>query len=328
MVAKMDIRLENKSVMVTGGAGFIGSHLVDRLIQEKPLNLVVVDNFFLGKKSNLKEAKANYPGLKIICQDASDYEAMKKLTKDEEIQVVFNLAVVPLPACFDRPRWAYEENMAIVLTLLELIRNHDFETLIHFSSSEVYGTSLYAPMDENHPLNGTTPYAVSKIAADQLILSYRRLFGIDAAILRPFNNYGPRQNERSYAGVIPLTIKRILSGEAPVIFGDGKQTRDYLFVTETADAAVRLYECQQTRGGVFNIGSGKETSINTVVQLIAKYLDCDKPILYQEPRLGDVRRHISSIFLAVDLLGFKPQINFEEGIKRTVEWYQQSNNNF
>jgi UDP-glucose 4-epimerase len=323
MVEKMDIKLENKSVMVTGGAGFIGSHLVDRLIQEKPRNLVVVDNFFLGKESNLLEAKANFPGLKIYHQDASDYETMKKLTKDEEIQVVFNLAVVPLPVSFDRPRLAYEENMAIVLCLLELIRNHGFETLIHFSSSEVYGTSLYAPMDENHPLNGTTPYAISKIAADQLILSYRNIFGIDTAILRPFNNYGPRQNEGSYAGVIPLTIKRILAGATPVIYGDGKQTRDYIFVTDTADAAVRLYECRQTRGRVLNIGSGKEASINTVVQLIAKYLNCDKPIDYQAPRPADVKRHISSIYLAEDLIGFKPSIYLEDGLKMTVEWYKR-----
>jgi UDP-glucose 4-epimerase len=316
--------LKNKSVLVTGGAGFIGSHLVDRLIQEKPSNLVVVDNFFLGKESNLQEARANYPKLKILHQDASNYGAMKQIMKDEGIQVVFNLAVTPLPASLTRPRWAYEENMAIVLCLLELIRSHDFDTLIHFSSSEAYGTSLYAPMDENHPLNGLTPYAVSKAAGDRLILSYCRLFGIDAAILRPFNNYGPRQNEKSYAGVIPLTIKRILSGEPPIIYGDGKQTRDYLYVTETADAAVKVHNCPKTRGRVLNIGSGKETSINTVVQLIAQHLNCNKPIVYQEPRPGDVRRHIASIFLAEELIDFCPKINMEEGIKLTIEWYKST----
>lgn len=322
----MDNTLKNKSVMVTGGAGFIGSHLIDRIILEKPRNLVVVDNFFLGKESNLQEAKTNFPGLKIIHQDAKEYEPMKKIMKDEGIQIVYNLAVVPLPACFDRPRWTYEENMAIVLSLLELIRNHDFDTLIHFSSSEVYGNSVYAPMDESHPLNGTTPYAISKIAADQLILCYHRLYDIDASILRPFNNYGPRQNEKSYAGVIPLTAKRILSGESPIIYGDGKQTRDYLYVTETADAAIKVYGFQQTRGKVLNIGSGEEVSIKTVVQLICEYLDYDKPIIYEEPRPADVRRHISSIYLAKDLIDFKPKISFEDGIKKTTEWYQNTVN--
>lgn len=318
----MENSLENKSVMVTGGAGFIGSHLVDRIIREKPCNIVVVDNFFLGKESNLLDAKRNYPKLKILNQDAKEYEPMKRIMKEEGIQVVFNLAVVPLPACFDRPRWSYEENMAIVLSLLELIRNHDFDTLIHFSSSEVYGTSLYAPMDETHPTNGTTPYAVSKVAADQLIQGYCSLFNIDASILRPFNNYGPRQNEGSYAGVIPLTIKRILAGESGIIFGDGEQTRDYIFVTETAEAAIKLYKCQQTRGKVLNIGSGIEISVNELVHLIAKFLNSNKPINYKEPRPGDVRRHIASIYLAEDLMGFKPQIHFEEGLKKTVEWYK------
>jgi len=308
--------------MVTGGAGFIGSHLVDRLIGEKPSNLVVVDNFFLGKESNLQEARANYPKLRIMRQDASDQKAMKQIMKDEAIQVVFNLAVTPLPASLTRPRWAYEENMAIVLSLLELIRDHDFDTLIQFSSSEAYGTSLYAPMDENHPLNGLTPYAVSKAAADELILSYCHLFGIDAAILRPFNNYGPRQNEGSYAGVIPLTVNRILSGEPPIVYGDGKQTRDYLYVTETADAAVRVYNCAKTRGRALNIGSGGETSINTVVQLIVQYLSCKEPIVYQEPRPGDVRRHIANIFLAEELIDFSPKVDMEEGMRLTVEWYK------
>jgi len=320
----MATKLAGKSVMVTGGAGFIGSHLVDRLVGEKPSNLVVVDNFFLGKDSNLDDARRDYPALRVLRQDAKDYQAMKRIMKEERIQVVFNLAVTPLPVSLTDPRWAYEENMAIVLCLLELIREHAFDTLVHFSSSEAYGTSLYAPMNESHPLNGLTPYAVSKAAGDNLILSYCRIFGTDAAILRPFNNYGPRQNEKSYAGVIPVTIKRILSGEAPVIYGDGKQSRDYLYVTETADAAVRVYECPGTRGRVLNVGSGRETSINTVVQLIAKYLKSDKPIVYQEARPADVRRHIASIFLAEDLIGFSPTVKLEEGLKLTVDWYRQS----
>ena len=318
----MATKLSGKSVMVTGGAGFIGSHLVDRLVGEKPSNLVVVDNFFLGKDSNLTDARAAYPGLKVLRQDAKDYQAMKQIMADERIQIVFNLAVIPLLVSLTDPRWGYEENMDIVLCLLELIREHAFDTLVHFSSSEAYGTSVYAPMDESHPLRGTTPYAVSKAAADGLILSYCRIFGIDAAILRPFNNYGPRQNEKSYGGVIPVTIKRIFSGEAPVIYGDGDQSRDYLYVTETADAAVRVYECPATRGRVLNVGSGRETSINTVVRLIAKHLNCEQPIVYQEPRPADVRRHIANIFLAEDLIGFRPRVSMEEGLRLTVKWYQ------
>ena len=307
--------VKNKSVLVTGGAGFIGSHLVDRLIKEEPENLVVVDNLFLGKEANLEEARENYPNLKIYNQDASDYETMSEIMKNEGTEVVFNLAVIPLPASLTKPRWAFEQNVNITLTICELARNDYFDTLIHFSSSEAYGTSEYAPMDEKHPLNGTTPYAASKAASDQLVYSYCKTFGIEAAIIRPFNNYGPRQNEGSYAGVVPLTIKRILNDEAPVIYGDGKQTRDYLYVTDTANAAIDVYNSNSTRNNVLNIASGKEILIETLIKLIGKYLNSDKPIIYEQERPGDVRRHIANISLAEDLIGFKPTVSSEEGLK-------------
>jgi len=316
--------VKNKSVLVTGGAGFIGSHLVDRLIKEEPESLVVVDDFFLGKMSNLKEARAKYPNLKIYNQDASDYETMSEIMKNEGVDVVFNLAVIPLPASLTKPRWAFEQNVNITLSISELARNNYFDTLIHFSSSEAYGTSEYAPMDEKHPLNGTTLYAASKAASDQLVFSYCRTFGIDASIIRPFNNYGPRQNEGSYAGVIPLTIKRILNDEAPVIYGDGKQTRDYLYVTDTANATIEIYNSKNTRNKVLNIASGKEISIETLIKLIAKYLNCYKQIVYERERPGDVRRHIANIYLAEDLIGFKPTVSPKEGLKLTVEWYKKN----
>lgn len=313
--------MKNRSVLVTGGAGFIGSHLVDRLIREEPENLVVVDNFFLGKKSNLKDAQKSYPGLKIYRRDASDYRLMSKTVRDENIDVAFNLAVVPLPASLTMPKWAFQQNVDITLTMCELARKDCLHTLIHFSSSEAYGTCEYAPMDEKHPLNSTTPYAASKAASDQLVFSYQETFGIDASILRPFNNYGPRQNDKSYAAVIPSTIKRILRGESPVIYGDGKQTRDYLCVTDTAKAAIDIYKSQNTRNRVINIASGEETSIETMVRLIAQYMHFRKPIRHEPERPGDVRRHIASIFLAQDLIGFKRTVDLKEGLRRTIEWY-------
>jgi len=313
--------LKNKSVLVTGGAGFIGSHLVDRLIREDPERILVVDNFFLGKESNLQEARRGYPSLKIYHQDASDYEKMKDILETDGVQVIFNLAVIPLPASLTQPRWSFEQNVNVALTICELARDDKFETLVHFSSSEAYGTSEYAPMDEKHPLNGTTPYAASKAACDQLIFSYCRTFGMDASIIRPFNNYGPRQNEGSYAGVIPLTVKRLLRGEPPVIYGDGKQTRDYLYVTDTADAAVQIYNHNNTRNKVLNIASGKEISIKTLIKAIAEHMEFEMSIVYEEERPGDVRRHIANIYLAEDLIGFKPTIEIKEGLKRTIEWY-------
>jgi len=313
--------LKRKSILVTGGAGFIGSHLVDRLAREQPDNLVVVDNFFLGKELNLKDARALYPALKIYTQDASDQDAMRKLFDTESTDVVFNLAVVPLPVSLEKPRWAFEQNVGITLAMCELAREDRFETLIHFSSSEAYGSSEYAPMDEKHPSVCTTSYAASKAASDQLVFSYCNSFGVDASIVRPFNNYGPRQNDGSYAGIVPLTIKRILRGESPVIYGDGKQTRDYLFVTDTADAAVKMYDCKDTRRRALNIASGKETSIEFIVRTIAEYLGSAKDVVYEAERSGDVRRHIANTYLAEDLLGFRPTIDLRRGLGITIEWY-------
>ncbi len=317
------MNLKNRSVLVTGGAGFIGSHLVDILAREGPENLVVVDNLYLGKDENLTEARTLYPNLKVHHQDSSDYDAMKALMENEGTDVVFDLAVIPLPACLENPAWTFRHNTDLALCMAELARHDVFETLIHFSSSEAYGSSIYAPMDEKHPLNGTTPYAASKAASDLMIFSYCRTFGIEASIIRPFNNYGPRQNEQSYAGVIPLTIKRILSGEAPVIYGDGQQTRDYLYVTDTARAAIDVYNAPQTRGTVLNIASGKEVSIEYIIRFIARYMECEKNIVYQPERPGDVRRHIANVFLAEDMIGFNPEVGFDEGLARTIDWYKQ-----
>ena len=315
--------LKNRSVLVTGGAGFIGSHLVDRLIQEHPENLAVVDNLFLGKLSNLNDAKDAFPNLKTYEIDASDHEKMSSIIDNEGTDVVFNLAVVPLPVSLEKPGWTFNQNVEITLTMCELAREDRFETLVHFSSSEAYGTCEYAPMDEKHPLNPTSPYAASKAASDQLVFSYCRTFGIDATIMRPFNNYGSRQNAGSYAGVIPATIKRILNGQPPVVFGDGEQTRDYLFVGDTADAAVRIYRSSNTRSRVLNVASGKEVTIRTVVGIIAEYMDFHQDIIYEAERPGDVRRHIANIYLAEDLIGFKPTMDLRAGLKRTIDWYKK-----
>jgi len=309
---------------VTGGAGFIGSHLVDKLIDQKPENLVVVDNFYLGedKIRNLSVAKNSFPSLKVYTQDATKMRSMKQILESESIEVVFNLAAICLPASLVKPKWVHDTNITITSTFCELLRKSCFDTIIHFSSSEAYGDAKQVPMDESHPLEPYTPYGASKIASDHLVLSYYKTFGIDASIIRPFNSYGPRQNEGTYAGVIPLTIKRILRGDSPVIYGDGLQTRDYTYVTDTAEAAVKVYCTETTRGKVLNIASGKETSIKNLVSKIAELMNCKKPIIYEKPRPGDVRRFIGSNCLAKELINYEPKVSFDEGLKRTIDWYR------
>lgn len=316
------MNLNNKSILITGGAGFIGSHLVDRLIKENPANLVIVDNFYLGKEANLQDAKNNFPSLKVVNMDASNQQDMEHLVKKEDVEIIFNLAVIPLPMSLVDPCWVYRHNVDITLCACELARKGYYKTLIHCSSSEVYGSCEYAPMDEKHPLAPTTSYSASKAATDHLVLSYYKSFGIDTAIVRPFNNYGPRQNSRIYAGVIPLTISRILSGKTPIIYGSGEQTRDYTYVTDTAEAIVKMYSCLETRGRVVNIASGQEIKIKELIRLVAEYMGYNKPLSYEKTRAGDLKRLVGDITLAKRLLNFIPAVSFDKGLKSTVEWFK------
>jgi UDP-glucose 4-epimerase len=323
--------LKGRNILVTGGAGFIGSHLVDRLIREEPANLVVVDNFFLGHEDNLAPARAAFPALKVCRLDASDLAAMHQLVQAEATEVVFDLAVIPLPTSLQYPVWTIQTNVGIATTFCELARWGSIETLIHCSSSEAYGTAQYVPMDESHPQMAITPYAASKSAADQVVLSYWRTFGIDAAIGRPFNNYGPRQNPGTYAGIIPIVIQKVrqaktcdLGGGKPIeIHGDGEQTRDFIFVRDTADALVRVYGEDATRGKVINIATGHEISVNDLVARLLGVMGLrpDYPRIYTAARPGDVKRHCGDIRLAHQLIGFDPPVITDDYLRETVDWY-------
>jgi len=318
--------LKNKSVLITGGAGFIGSHLVDRIINDNPEKIIIVDNFFLGKQRNIETAMRSFPGTKLYYQDAGHYEKMKNIMKFENVDVVFNLAVVPLLTSHELPKITCEDNINITLAVLELAKNDYFKTLVHCSSSEVYGTAETIPMSENHPLHPTTPYAASKAACDLIAQTYVNTFGLDLSIARPFNNYGPRQNEGSYAGVIPITIQRILAGKRPIIHGKGIQTRDYIYVGDTVEAMLQIYNHKNTRGKVLNIATGKEITILAMIKAIAKEMDYKRDFEFQHIRKADVMRHKADISLAKKLIDFQPKTSFEEGIKNTVAWYKATPN--
>jgi len=316
--------LNNKNVLVTGGAGFIGSHLVDRIIQENPKQIHVVDNFFLGEEENLDEATAARPDLEISRLDASDLASMRDLVEEKQIEVVFNLAVIPLPTSLKYPVWTVSVNIGIALTFCELARANAIETLIHSSSSEAYGSAVSIPMNEDHPIKPKTPYAASKLAGDELVLSYVRTFGIDAAIVRPFNNYGPRQNPGRYAGIIPIVVRKLKNDEPIEIFGDGEQTRDYIFVKETAEGFIKVYEHDESRGKVLNLATGKEITINDLVAKMLQILGkSDHPVKHVEERIGDVRRHCGGVDLARKLIGFEPSVMPDQGLLETALWYQE-----
>ena len=316
--------LKGKNVLVTGGAGFIGSHLTDALLKAGVNKLVVVDNFFVGKMENLQNALANYENIKIYKENAADLGAMEAIIKQEQIEIVYNMATMALIYSFFNPHGAYMINVQIADVLMNLMRNGAFKTLIHMSSSEAYGTAMYAPMDENHPMYPTTPYAAGKAAADLLIKSFYNVYKLDITIIRPFNNYGPRQNEGNLAGIIPITAKRILTGQKPVIEGDGEQTRDYIYVEDTVRGLLLAYENgEKTRGEIINLGSGKELKIKSIIENISKYYNYQGEIEYKPERTADVKRLCASSEKAKKLLGFEPEIDFEEGIVKTLNWYEK-----
>ena len=312
-------------ILVTGGAGFIGSHLVDALLAKGAERVAVVDNFFLGKEINLAKAQEAFgDALGVYREDAGDQEAMAAIFETETPDIVFNLATKALLYSFFNPAGAFRVNVDIALALAELLRANAYGRLVHVSSSEVYGTAQLVPMDEDHPLLAETSYAAGKAAADLLLASYVNMFDVDVVILRPFNNYGPRQNEGDLAAVVPVMITRLLNGKPPVIQGDGEQTRDFIYVGDTVEAILKLATTHGLKGEVLNLASGRETTIETVVRTICAVMNYGGDVLYEDPRPADVRRHCADVERATRLIGPVAKTPLEAGLAETVEWYRNN----
>ncbi len=314
--------IKGKNVLVTGGAGFIGSHLCDGLLEKGAARVVCLDNFFLGKMENIEDAQKD--GRFVLYRDdARNFGVMQAIMEKEKIEVVFNMATIALNYSFFNPFDAYMVNVEIANTLLELLKVGAYKTLIHTSSSEAYGTAQYSPMDENHPTDPTTPYAAGKAAADLMVHSFYKVLGLDVSIVRPFNNYGPRQNAvGSLAAIIPATARRIKEGGKPVVEGDGEQTRDFIFVKDTVRALVLAYEKEESRGKIINLGSGKDISINRLLKGICDYYGYTGEWEHRPARTSDVRNLCADSKRAREILGFTPEIDFERGIKITLDWYR------
>jgi len=312
-----------KRVVVTGGAGFIGSHLVDALIAGGAGRVAVVDTFFLGKEENLTAARrAGGDAVHVYREDAGEFSAMAAVCAAEKPDLVFNLATKALLYSFFNPAGACRVNLDIALTLGELLRAGACGRLVHLSSSEVYGTARSVPMDEGHPLLPETSYAAGKAAADLLLTSYVNMFGLDVVMVRPFNNYGPRQNDGALAAVVPLTVKRILEGRSPVIQGDGLQTRDFIYVGDTVRAILALAMREDRSGQVINLGSGRETTILEIVETLCDIMGHRGAIVHEEARGADVRRHCAGIDRARAVIGEVSTTPLGEGLRQTVDWYR------
>ena len=316
------MHIKGSRVLLTGGAGFIGSHVADALAAVGVRELVIADDLSLGREANFAGARRALPALVFHRLDLSDDAASAAALEGQDFDFCFHLAVIPLPASLVEPKRVVDRNVRMTTTVCELARAGRIRRLVHFSSSEVYGTARAVPMTEEHPLEAETPYAASKVGADSAVLSYHRTFGIDAVVLRPFNNFGPRQNDKSYAGIIPIVITRAMANRPITIFGDGAQTRDFVFVEDTARAALVLAERDGVAGKVFNVGSGRETSVNDLVRLILGVMQrTDLPVEHGPERPGDVRRHCAGIERAARELDFAPRVGLRDGMERTVAWY-------
>lgn len=311
--------LSGKTVLVTGGAGFIGSHLVDRLLAEGVAHVAVIDNMFLGSEENLSDAQATSK-LSFYKDDAEFVTSLDYIFNRHPIDIVFNCATKALNYSFLNPANAFGTNVTVALNLLELQRRGAFKSLCQLSTSEVYGSAVYEPMDETHPRNPTTTYAAGKAAADLAVESYVRMFGLDGFIVRPFNNYGPRQNHRGLlAGVIPLTAWRILTGGAPEIHGDGKQSRDFIHVRDTVDAVVKLFRVLPA-GESVNISTDNQIAIGELVTRIAAMLGYREEIVRKPARQADVLCHNASNQKVRALIDYS-LTDFETGLRETLNWY-------
>jgi UDP-glucose 4-epimerase len=312
--------IKGKVVFVTGGGGFIGSHLIDRLLEEEVKQVITIENFFNGNKENLENAFEK--GLILYTDDAEIDGTLEYIFNRHSIDVVFNCATKALNYSFKNPSNAYLTNVKILVNLLELQRKQRFKTLCHFSSSEAYGSSLFEPMEETHPLLPTTTYAAGKASADLLLQSYVKMFNIDAFIVRPFNNYGPRQNySGDLAGVIPRTIQKILNGDAPEIHGLGDQKRDFIYVQDTVESVLKVYN-KLTPGESVNICSENQVTIKELINKIASLLNFQGEVIYQPERIADVKSHLGSNEKLKSLVGNLKMTDFDQGLQETIKWYK------
>ena len=312
--------IKNAGILITGGAGFIGSNLTDRLIEEGAREIVIIDNLFCGRETNLESALSK--GSILYKDDAEISSSLQYIMERHSIDIVFNCATKALNYSFVNPSNAFETNVKIAINLLELQRQKVFSTLCHFSSSEVYGTAVYEPMDEKHPRNPTTAYAAGKAAADLAVEVYVRMFGLDAFIVRPFNNYGPRQNYRGFlSAVIPLTAYRIYKGGQPEIYGSGTQIRDFIFVEDTVDAIVKIFPILNS-GDSVNISSDGQLPIEEVIYKVMQCMDYKGPIARKPARPSDVLCHNASNDKIKAMINYH-LTSFDEGIQKTVDWYKR-----
>jgi len=309
-------------IIITGGCGFLGSHLSEKYVKEGH-TVIAIDNFINGNLNNVRELLSNRR-FKLITGDVRDFDFLEKNGRD--VNAIIHLAAqIHVDRSIVEPTLTYEINVLGTLNVLELARRCDIDKIIHASTSEVYGSAQYTPMNEEHPLNAPHPYGASKIAADRMCFAYNKTYGLDVRIVRCFNVYGPKQKDTGYGGVVSIFTKRVLSDFPPVIYGSGKQTRDYMYVNDAIVAFDSVLNANKNISGeAINFGTGKEIAILDLAKLIIEL--CGKkgkltPVHVAE-RPGEINRLCADIAKARKLLGFTPKYTLQDGLREFIEWFK------
>jgi dTDP-glucose 4,6-dehydratase len=311
----------DKKVLVTGGAGFIGSHLCERLAQKGCGVRALVrynskNNWGWLEDSRCKEK------IEVFAGDIRNQDNLKSAMRG--IDTVFHLAaLIGIPYSYSSPEAYIDTNITGTLNLLQAARDAGVKKFVHTSTSEVYGSAQYVPINESHPINPQSPYAATKAGADFLALSFQRSFGLPVAIVRPFNTFGPRQSARA---IIPTIIIQILNGKNKIRLGSTAPTRDFTFVKDTAEGFIKAAECAGSVGEIINIGSNFEVSVGELAKLIAKLIGAEIKIQSDEerkrPGSSEVERLCADTKKAKGLLGWSKTYSLEEGLKETIKWFR------
>lgn len=323
--------MESKKILVTGADGFIGSHLVEELIRQgNDVRAFVLYNSFNSwgwLDNSPKEIKKN---LEVFSGDIRDPHGVKQAMRDCDM-VIHLAALIAIPYSYHSPDTYVDTNIKGTLNVLQAARELEVEKIVHTSTSEVYGTAKYVPINEEHPLQGQSPYSASKIGADQIAMSFFNSFNIPVAIIRPFNTYGPRQSARA---IIPTVITQIASGKRKLKLGALHPTRDFNYIKDTVNGFIAIADSDKSIGEVINIGSNYEISIGDTVNLIADIMGEKIEIQTDPERLRPEKSEVERLWAdntkAKKLLGWEPQFSGIDGLRRgladTVEWFSNPEN--
>ena len=309
-------------VLVTGGAGFIGSHIVEALLNEGH-EVRVLDSFSTGKKENLVPFLSQ---IELIYGDLRDFETVQEVV--EGVDIAFHIAAIPsVIRSIEDPMTTNNVNVVGTLNLLEASRRAGVRRVVYASSSSVYGDTPRLPRREEDPPSPLSPYALQKLTSERYCNLYFHLYGLETVILRYFNIFGPRQDPGSiYSGVVSRFITSLINKEPPVIYGDGEQSRDFTFVENAVQATILAAVVPEAKGQTFNVATGKRYSVNHLWEVIRDLGGSRLKPQYTNPRPGDIRHSQADISRAKMTLGYEPKVDLEEGLRRTLVWYRQRKN--